>query len=165
MSLRPSYKFSILILTIGIPAAGKSTWVKEYLKKNPYTYVISTDDIRKELTGTEQCVDPSFSDHVHDVARERVAKILQDPVAYERGIGFGQEILVDSTNVDLEEWVKYKKLKPSVILAKVFETTPEEAEKRQRDRERKVPFEVLQEKWQTLQKNKTYIPYIFNLLL
>lgn len=159
------YKFSLLILTIGIPAAGKSTWVKEYLQKNPYTYVISTDEIRKELTGTEQCTDPAFSDHVHDVARERVAKILDDPAAYERGIGFGPEILVDSTNVDLEEWVKYKKLKPSVILAKVFETTPEEADKRQRDRERKVPFEVLQEKWQTLQKNKSYIPYIFNMLL
>ena len=41
----PSIHFSILKLTIGAPGSGKSTWVREYKKTHPLTYVISTDEI------------------------------------------------------------------------------------------------------------------------
>ena len=64
-------KMSIVILTVGIPGAGKSTWVQDFIKKRRFT-VISTDEIRKELTGIEQCVDPSQNDMIHDEARRKL---------------------------------------------------------------------------------------------
>lgn len=153
--------FSVLILTIGIPGAGKSTWVKEYLKTHPLTHVISTDDLRKELTGVEQCVNPSQNDWIHNTARERVKEILENP-SYS---GLGPEIIVDSTNVDVEEWFEYKKLGASVMLAKVFNVNPEEAMDHQRYRERIVPLDIVQNKWEKLQKNKKFIPLLFNMIL
>lgn len=158
--------FSMLILTVGVPGSGKTRWVNEYTKQHPYTHVVSTDAIRKECTGVEQCIDPSQNDWIHDEARRRVKNIIDDPHWYApNAVGFGPEIIVDSTNVNVDEWIKYKALKPSVILAKVFNTPVDEAMKNQENRERKVPREIVQMKWDELQKNKKYLPFIFNMIL
>lgn len=157
--------FSILILTVGIPSSGKSTWVKEYCKSHPLTHVISTDNIRKEITGIEQCVNPSQNDMIHDEARKRAKSILDDPEMYGGKYGLGPEIIIDSTNCDLNEWIKYKDLNSSVILAKVFEVEPEKAMEMQQGRERFVPMEILQMKWEQYQKNKKYLPLVFNMVL
>lgn len=154
-------RFSIIILTIGIPGSGKTTWVNEYIKTHPLTYVVSTDDLRKELTGFEQCIDPSQNTMIHDEARNRVKKILEDPNS--KG-GFGPEIIVDSTNCDVEEWIKYKQLNSSLLLAKVFETPPLTAMKHQETRERKVPLEIVEMKWNQYQKNKHLLSKIFNMV-
>ena len=157
--------FTMLILTIGIPGAGKTTWVEKYVKKYPLTHVVSTDKIRNELTGSSNCV-PEQNKMIHDEARKRVKAILDNPANYGRhGWGPGPAIIVDSTNVDVLEWIKYKQLNPTVILAKVFDVTPEQAMKNQENRERKVPMSVLREKWETLQNNKGYIPHLFNLIM
>ena len=39
-----------LIMLSAIPASGKSTWAKEYQKNHPEVYIISSDDIRLEIT-------------------------------------------------------------------------------------------------------------------
>lgn len=153
--------FSILILTIGIPGAGKTTWVNQYVQKHPYAHVISTDSIRKELTGKVEC-DPAQNEWVHGEARRRVKEILDNPNS---SIGMGPEIIVDSTNVDVEEWIAYKKLGSSVILAKVFDTDVNTAMKYQEQRRRFVPRFVLEQKWTTLQKNKKFLPLVFNMLI
>jgi len=157
-------KFSVLILTIGIPGSGKTTWVKEYSKSHPLSIIISTDQIRMDLFGTMQC-DPNQSEQVHDEARNRVKKILDDPSFYTGNYPIGPTIVVDSTNCDIQEWLKYKNLGSSVMLAKVFDVPPDEAENRQRNRERYVPRFVLEDKWKLYQKNKEYIPLIFNMIL
>ena len=154
-------RFSLLILTIGIPGAGKSRWVEQYKKTHPLTYVVSTDELRKEITGIEQCVDPSQNDMIHNEARKRVKAILDDPEA--KG-GLGPEIIVDSTNVSVEEWIAYKKLGASAIIAKIFETTPEQAMKFQEQRERKVPIEILEMKWKQYQNDKKFLTSIFNMI-
>lgn len=152
--------FSIIILTIGIPGSGKTTWVNKYLKKHPYTHVISTDKIRQELTGRIEC-DPSQSEWIHGEARKRVKQILDNP---NDSIGMGPEIIVDSTNVDVDEWIAYKKLGASVIVARLFDVSVDEAMKNQRFRERQVPRFVLEDKWKTLDKNKKFLPFIFNMI-
>lgn len=157
-------RFSILILTIGIPGAGKSTWVNEYKKTHPYVYVISTDEIRKEVTGVEQCIDPSMNTKIHSIAKERVKAILDNPDNYGLNKGLGPEIIVDSTNVDVQEWVEYKNLGSTVIVGKVFNTTPDQAMKNQNNRERLVPREIVDMKWERLQRNKKYLNKIFNML-
>ena len=155
---------SIVILTIGIPGAGKSTWVENFTKKRKFT-VISTDEIRKELTGVEQCVNPSQNDMIHDEARKRVAKLINNPENYGGNNGMGPAIIVDSTNVDVTEWLKYKELRPRFLVAKVFNVTPEEAMEHQKSRERQVPLDILKWKWDTLQENKKYLDKIFNFIL
>lgn len=159
----PSIHFSILKLTIGAPGSGKTTWVKEYKKTHPLTYIISTDEIRKELTGTSGC-DPSQSSMIHDVARKRVQEILDDPANYGENQGMGPEILVDSTNDEIEEWLKYKELKPSAMVAIVFKIDIEEAMKRQFIRGRIVPRDVVERKWRNIEKNLKYLPCFFNMI-
>lgn len=158
--------FSILILTIGIPGAGKSSWVKKYVERHPHTHVISTDVIRKECTGEEQCVDPSQNDWIHDEARRRAKKIIDDPASYgAKAVGFGPEIIIDSTNVCVDEWLRYKKLGASVIVAKIFDVSVDEAMRNQENRERKVPRNIVQSKFEDLEKNKKYLKQVFNMIL
>lgn len=158
-------KVSKLILTIGIPGAGKSTWVEQYKRQHPYVYIISTDQIRKEITGIEQCVDPSQNGMIHEEARQRVKRIIDDPNNYGGNNGMGPEIIVDSTNVDVDEWLKYKLLNPTIMVAKVFYTTPDQAFENQHNRTRKVPLEILQMKWDRFQQNKQFLSRFFNLIM
>lgn len=155
-------KFSILILTIGIPGAGKTYWVKNYIKEHPLTHVISTDDLRKELTGVEQCVDPSQNEMIHETARNRVSKILHEKSDVDDPTPI--EVIVDSTNCNALEWLQYKQLGPTLIRAIIFDRTPEEAMKNQEMRERKVPFSIVKWKWDQLQNSKKYLDKIFNMI-
>lgn len=152
--------FSVLILLIGIPGSGKTTWVKEYMKTHPLTYVVSTDEIRKEFFGKDEC-DPSFNQKIRDEAKKRVKKIIDDKQA--RG-GLGPEIIVDSTNCDVKEWIKYKMLGASMMAARVFDVTPEQAMKNQEKRERKVPYDVIKMYYDHLQNNKQHLTKIFNFI-
>ena len=147
-------------MTIGIPGSGKTTWVKEYKKQHPYAHVISTDKIRQELTGHIDC-DPNQNEWIHGEAKRRVKQILDNP---NDSIGMGPEIVVDSTNVDVDEWLAYKKLGASVIIAKLFDVDVDTAMKQQFGRDRIVPRFVLEDKYTTLQKNKKYMPLIFNMI-
>ena len=48
-----------LIMLSAIPAAGKSTWAKEYQSTHPNTYIVSSDEVRMEITHGV------FQDHSH----------------------------------------------------------------------------------------------------
>lgn len=154
-------KFIIIILTIGIPGSGKSRWVAKYIKDHPLAQVVSTDALRKEITGVEECIDPSQNTMIHDEARKRVKNIMDN--ISEQGINV-REIIVDSTNCSAEEWIAYKNLGPSVIRAVIFERTPADAMENQKYRNRKVPLPILEQKWADLQKDKKYLPFIFNMI-
>lgn len=158
-------KFSILILTVGIPGSGKTSWVKEYKSTHPLVHIVSTDDIREDLFGTRVCI-PAQNQTVYEEARKRVKAIITNP-SEEDMKGIGPEIIVDSTNVDFMEWIKYKELGPSIIIAKVFEVEPEEAWGRQQNRLPSliVPFEILLKKWGEYTKNKRFLPHIFNMII
>ena len=43
-----------LIILSAVPGSGKSTWAKKYQASHPNTYIISSDEIRFELTGQYQ---------------------------------------------------------------------------------------------------------------
>lgn len=152
--------FSTLTLLIGIPGAGKTTWLNEYVRTHPSVDVVSTDKIREELFGTIVC-DPSQNDKVYEVARNKVDTLLRQ----KKRIGFGPEVIVDSTNVDAHLWKQYKDLKPSVMFARVFLTPPEEAIKRMQHRTYKVPADVIERKWSELQNNLKYLNCIFNMVI
>jgi predicted kinase len=43
-----------LIVLVGLPGAGKSTWAKNYVKNHPEqkVHILSSDEIRKDITGS-----------------------------------------------------------------------------------------------------------------
>lgn len=146
----------LLILTIGIPSCGKTTWVKDFLKKAPATKVVSNDDIREELFGTREC-DHTQNWRVYSTARERAKALLTS----------GADVIVDATNTSIGEWMAYRRIlgDNDVFVAKVFSVTPETAIERQKGRERKVPEEVIQAKWEELERSKHWLYSLFNFLL
>lgn len=146
----------ILILTIGIPGAGKSTWANSYADTHVGTRVISTDEIRLQLTGTYEC-DRSLYPFIYNEAKRRASVLLQQ----------GHDVIIDATNVDVSEWVRYRLICESQtsLVAKVFNIDPEIAIKRQEERGRCIPRDVVYMKWEQLNRNKDLIPHLFDYTL
>lgn len=48
-------RMSTMILLSAIPGSGKSTWAKEYQRAHPNTYIVASDDVRRRVSGGEQC--------------------------------------------------------------------------------------------------------------
>jgi len=76
------------ILLIGLPGAGKSTWTKKYQQEHQNTFIIASDEMRKELFG-----------HVQDFRDEAKVWATVD----ERIIAYGQSkdsltVIVDAGN-------------------------------------------------------------------
>ena len=76
------------ILLIGLPGAGKSTWTKKYQQEHQNTFIIASDEMRKELFG-----------HVQDFRDEAKVWASVD----ERIIAYGQSkdsltVIVDAGN-------------------------------------------------------------------
>ncbi len=107
-----------LILTVGIPGSGKSTWIKQFNKNDKYL-VVNPDSIRKEITG-------SVSDESKNVDVWRRAK---DDVV--KAIDAGMDIILDATNINIKEREGFiEGLPPCNLKAKVFHADPEETKER-----------------------------------
>jgi predicted kinase len=76
----------ILILQ-GIPASGKSTWSKQFLKDNPRYLRVNRDGIRRTLIGD-----------TYDVRVEKIVTQLQESMM-ETILGQGKNVLLDNTSV------------------------------------------------------------------
>ena len=150
---------NILILTVGIPGAGKTTWVQSQVKRQP-GWVISTDELRKELLGDVACVSHEQNEWIHQEAFKRAKKIFQRPVREPTTI-----VYIDATNITIDGWVKFKTLRPTIMIAKYFDISPEMAMIRQSMRDRRVSYDVIKAKWDEMQKNKKLMSHIFDLIV
>ena len=75
-----------LILLVGIPGAGKTTYAKNYIEQNANTLHLSSDAIRKELYGDEAAQgNPS---DVFSLMQKRAIEALNN----------GQNVIYDATN-------------------------------------------------------------------
>ena len=99
-----------LIILSAVPGSGKSTWANKYKTTHPNTYIISSDDIRYELTGQYQ--DFSKQNEVWQEFENRLLKygkqdgdftVILDAVIdlnilrkkyYDLGKGFKRRVLV-----------------------------------------------------------------------
>lgn len=146
-----------LLLTIGIPGSGKSTWVKKCLKVYPAVQVVSNDEIRRVVFNDIECV-TSLNKEVYSKAHEIAESFLKE----------GKDVIIDATNADLSEWIAYKKISERIkgcILVGVFFTNDiTEAVKNMEKRERKVPLYVLEMKRDQILRNKEHAPMFFNLI-
>jgi predicted kinase len=108
-----------LILTVGIPGSGKSTWARAFAERSKYIR-ISPDDIREEITG-----DISNVHRDKDVwieAYKRIKEKLLKP----------QSVIFDATNINPTTRKELEKQfnDISIIVYKIFSCNPEEAKKR-----------------------------------
>ena len=64
-----------LIILSAMPGSGKSTWANKYQEEHPHTLIVSSDQIRYELTGTTQDFSKQkevwelFSLRIHEYAK------------------------------------------------------------------------------------------------
>ena len=76
-----------LIVLVGIPGSGKSSYAKKYCKDNPNVVHLSSDAIREELYGSAE--NNEHNDQVFQVMEERTIKALKE----------GKDVIYDATNL------------------------------------------------------------------
>lgn len=106
-----------LILMIGIPGSGKSTWISQNQSEN--TVVVSPDDIRRELSGNVS--DQTQNAKVWFLVKERTSAALKA----------GKNVILDATNVASKSRKRFLTgLPPHKLQAKRFEADPNETHRR-----------------------------------
>jgi|SaaInlStandDraft_4_1057021.scaffolds.fasta_scaffold38035_2 predicted kinase len=88
-----------VIVTTGLPASGKTTWVNEYVKKHPEFRNINRDNIREMLFGKPY----KFSKQ-----REKDVTRTQLLIA-QRAIDDGNSVVISDTNLNPKTFNKWKK--------------------------------------------------------
>lgn len=91
-----------LIMLSAIPASGKSTWAKEYQEKHPNTYIVSSDDVRMEVTHGD------YQDHT----RQKEVWELFDKRVHEYGAIEGATVILDALNDVNPVRIKYLSTTP-----------------------------------------------------
>ena len=115
-----------LILLVGIPGSGKTTYAKNYIEQNPNTIHLSSDAIRKEFYGDEN-IQGNPGD-VFSLMQKRAVEALNN----------GSNVLYDATNVTRKDRAgiigvcpKFAKIECHIIWAPI-ETCIERDTKRER---------------------------------
>ena len=76
-----------LILLVGIPGSGKTTYAEKYIKEHPGTVHLSSDKIRAELWGNEAT--QGDNNEVFSLMQSRAINALN----------FGDDVIYDATNI------------------------------------------------------------------
>lgn len=124
-----------ILILIGIPASGKSTWAKDFVRNNPDYVRVNRDDFRDMLKSSQTCenkIEDMITSLVFGVIEEALSKRLN--------------IIVDNTNLkqkyinEIIEKFKYS----ADIDYRVFDISLKKALEYNAGRERKVPENVIE---------------------
>lgn len=124
----------MITLTVGIPASGKSTWAKQYVRDNADCVRICRDDFRAMLKNSTM-LDRDGENLVTDLVETSIRKAVQN----------GLNVVVDQTNCNvrfLKKLIEFCRNLSDVKFA-VFPIPFEEAVKRNKGRENPVPEDVM----------------------
>lgn len=119
----------IVKILIGVPASGKSTWSKEFVRKNPSWVRINRDDYRFMLRNEPTC-EPKIEDMITGLFYGAVDAALSKKL----------NVIVDNTNLKaryINEMVEYVQYRADVEFM-VFDVSLEEAIERDKKREKMV---------------------------
>lgn len=125
-----------LILMVGVPGAGKSTYVQKLKSENPSSLIISPDSIRGELTGDES--DQSQNYKVFKIALARLDTAMRNGIS---------TIIWDATcynKKNRKEPISIAKQHGYTVEACVKKVSLETALKQNKMRNRQVPDEVIE---------------------
>ncbi len=126
-------KKNALIILVGPPGSGKSTWGKKFASDNNIEYV-STDSIRAEIGSGE--ADQSVSAAAFGIARNRVSTALNA----------GKNAMIDATNCNKKarrDWINIGRGAGAYVIAVAFEVPKEELIRRDAGRERQVGPDII----------------------
>lgn len=101
-----------IIITLGIPGSGKSTWRKDFISKHPEYKVICPDDLRKEITG-----------NVSDISQD--ALVWQSAYhTLKEHLDNKLDVIFDSTSCSIKTQKAIENIardRNAIILYKIFE--------------------------------------------
>jgi len=147
-----------LILTVGIPACGKSTWAKEEVRKDPEgTTRVNRDDLRNMMSNY------TFTD-----SNEKLVTGVRD-FAITHALKRGRNVIVDETNLNPRAYPEFcdmvKKLNiDCMVMEKPFYIELEEAIERDSKREGsgKVGEDIVRKFWKKSggKQHKHYKPKV-----
>ena len=129
-----------LIMLSAIPASGKSTWAKEYQDNHPNTYIVSSDDVRMEVTHGDW-LDHSHQKEVWELFEKRIHEYAQ--------ISDDVTVILDALN-DVNS-VRYKYLSTTPEFDKkilvLFPTSLDKSKRYndERPKDNRVPDDILVE--------------------
>ena len=131
---------SKLIMLIGLPAAGKSTWSSKYMECYKNTELVSSDSIREEVFGDVN--DQSHNAEVFNIVHKRVVAAIKS----------GKDAVLDSTSLSRKRRIHFIKSIPECeVRAIVFAIPFEECCKRNAARERVVPQSAMERMYRSFQ--------------
>ncbi|MGI2906259.1 AAA family ATPase [Tolypothrix sp. VBCCA 56010] len=120
---------------IGIPGSGKSTLAQKWVKKDSNTVIVSTDDIRAELFGSEQ-----VQGNWKLVEEELLTKV-------KTAITSGRSVIYDATNVKrawrMDTLQKFASVGVKICMAWYLKTPLEECYRRNQQRQRQVDEKII----------------------
>jgi len=126
-------KDKALVILVGPPASGKSTWGKKFAADNQMEYV-STDEIRGQIGFGEG--DQSVSAQAFDIARRKIREALKSK----------KSAMIDATSVNRKarkDWINMGRDANAFIIAVAFEVPKDELYRRDSQRARHVGPEVI----------------------
>ena len=128
-------KNSKLVICIGIPASGKSTWSIEKIKKDSSYARVCRDDFRFMLKDSPIC-EPKIENLISDLVDESILTLLNKNL----------NVIVDATNVKASYINHFIKLVETVadVEFMVFDISMKKAMERMEGRDRKVDIKVVQ---------------------
>ena len=125
-----------LYITVGCPASGKSTYVKNYVDNKQNGMYLSSDELRAKFGSGE--TDQTCTNQVFSYIKQKISEILQDKN--------GGYLIIDATSINKKnrrEYIELAKKNKSKIVAWVFERNRDILIDRNKNRDRVVPVWVI----------------------
>ena len=125
-----------LYITVGCPASGKSTYVKNYVDNKQNGMYLSSDELRAKFGSGE--TDQTCTNQVFSYIKQKINEILQD-----KNDGY---LIIDATSINKKnrrEYIELAKKNKSKIVAWVFERNRDILIDRNKNRDRVVPIWVI----------------------
>ena len=135
---------SVLYYLVGLPGTGKSYYAQQLRRENPDCVYLSSDELRKELYGDENCQDnPGY---IFDQMLKRTIFALKN----------GQDVIYDATNVVRKNRIGFLKSIPTHVKCEkechIIWAPIETCIKRDFERERNVGEKVI---WKMVKRFQT----------
>lgn len=143
-----------IILTVGCPGSGKSTWAREYIAKNPGFFNINRDDYRQSIMGHE-----NRDEYKYTKKKESIVTLMQQDSAHTILCQDGTKgVIISDTNLNPERrlaWEEYAKQWGHQVEYQVFDVPWTELVKRNTKRGTKsVPIDVLRSMYSHMREYK-----------